>query len=61
MAGLCYKCYPHCSLLFATYTQNILMSNLGMIFFGIIMLHLLIGFGYVMYKLNSKKKVGDKE
>jgi hypothetical protein len=37
------------------------MSNLGMIFFGIIMLHLLIGFGYVMYKLNGKKKVGEKE
>jgi len=32
------------------------MNNWGNIFFGIIMLHLLIGFGYVLYKLNAKQK-----
>jgi hypothetical protein len=36
--------------------KNIKMDTTGKIIFGIVMLHLLIGFGYVMYKLNAKPK-----
>jgi hypothetical protein len=37
---------------------NEYMDTPGKIFFAIIMLHLLIGFGYVLYKLNGKQKPG---
>jgi len=36
--------------------KNYSMDATGMIIFGIVMLHLLAGFGYVLYKLNSKQK-----
>lgn len=32
------------------------MDTLSAILFGIVILHLLAGFGYVMYKLSGKKK-----
>jgi len=32
------------------------MDTAGIIVFTIIMLHLLIGFGYIAYKFNPKKK-----
>lgn len=32
------------------------MDTSGMIIFAIVLLHLLIGFGYVMYKLRGKAK-----
>ena len=34
------------------------MNITEMIIFGIVMLHLLIGFGYLMYKLRAKRKPG---
>lgn len=35
------------------------MDTTGTIIFGIVMLHLLAGFGFVLYKLFSNKKAGD--
>jgi len=35
-----------------------LMSISEMIITGILMLHLLLGFGYVLYKLTGKNKTG---
>jgi hypothetical protein len=32
------------------------MNTYGIIIFSIVMLHLLVGFGYMIYKLSSKGK-----
>jgi len=33
------------------------MDTTGTIIFGIVMLHLIIGFGYVVYKLKRRKEI----
>lgn len=35
--------------------QKNVMDISGNIIFGIVLLHLLAGFGYILYKLNSKQ------
>jgi hypothetical protein len=32
------------------------MDTTGIVIFGVIVLHLLVGFGYLVYKLSSGKK-----
>lgn len=32
------------------------MDTTGIVIFGVVLLHLLIGFGYLMYKLTYKRK-----
>ncbi len=36
------------------------MSTLAVVAFAVVMLHLLLGFGYVVYKLRPRGRDGDK-
>ncbi len=38
------------------FAENYYMNTYGIIIFSIVMLHLLVGFGYMIYKLSSKGK-----
>ena len=41
-------------VLYRTFVQHIAMDTTAIVVFGIVMLHILMGFGYVIYKLNHK-------
>ena len=55
LSVICNKGYHIKIHLLGTWMQNVTMDSMGMIIFGIVMLHLIVGFGYILYKLNGKK------